>query len=83
MMTLAGKYGPPPFPEMDRAAAEGRLEAYMRIVQAALEGRDGPLQAPALHLSDAQLVALFSPQQLTVLVQRPLSRPAHECEAQN
>ena len=62
MTTLAAKYGPAPSVSADVAA--GRLEAYARVSQAALEGRDGPLRAPALLLTDGQLAALFAPRQL-------------------
>lgn len=77
MATLAGKYGPGS--EVSAEDAARRLEAYARVARAALEARGGPLRAPAQRLSDEQLAALFSRQQLAALVGGPLDRPARDC----
>jgi hypothetical protein len=79
MATLATKYGPAEGGGVTADAAAGRLEAYARAAQAALEARDGPLPALVLLLSDEQLGGLFAPRQLAVLVKRPLGRPARNC----
>lgn len=57
------------------AAAAARLEAYERVTRAALLGQHGRVVPPVLQLSDDQLAALYSPQQLANLVTAPLRRP--------
>jgi hypothetical protein len=79
MATLATKHGPAEGKELTADAAAGRLEAYARVAQAALEARGGPLRAPVLLLSDEQLRGLFAPRQLAALVKHPLARPTHDC----
>ena len=77
MATLEGKYGPTS--TVKETEAVSKLEAYMRINQASLEGRGKNSSAPILSLSDGQLTALFAPRQLTTLVQRPLGRLPRSC----
>jgi hypothetical protein len=72
--------GPRVRPAPTVATATTQLDAYVRALRAAnLVGKNGPVLAPVLHVSDAQLAALFAPKQLLDLVVRPLQRSVPRC----
>lgn len=78
--TLQRKIGPRDRPVPTVVTATAQLNAYVRVTRAAtIVGQGGALQAPALHISDEQLAALFTPKQLLDLVVRPLHREVPRC----
>lgn len=68
MTTLAPKFG------LTAPVLQTSFEAYARIVQAAIEGHDGALYAPAFRLNAGQLTGLFAPRQVDLLL-KPLRQP--------